>query len=79
MKKKSNDIRYGTAERLLMKFHIKHLYDGSIRFSETGNDLKFKTAVMPIKVRNHSGNFYSRTTGLVWLIFCLKHIGDFPI
>ena len=46
--KKSNDICYGSAERILMKFHIKHLYDGYIRFSETGNDLKFKIAVMPI-------------------------------
>ena len=47
--------------------------------TKTGDDLKFKMAVMPIYGENHSDNFFSRTTGLIWLIFCMKHMGHFPI
>ena len=31
--KVSNDIPYETAESFLMKFHIKHLYDGGTKLS----------------------------------------------
>ena len=34
--------------------------------AKTGDDLKFKMAVMPIYGKNHSDNFFSRTTGLIW-------------
>ena len=33
----------------------------------------------PYKVKNHGNDFLSRTTGPVWLIFCLKHMGHLPI
>ena len=46
--------------------------------AKTGDDLKFKMAVMPIYGKNHSDNF-SRTTGPIRLIFCMKHMGHFPI
>ena len=34
-------------------------------FAKTGGDLKFKIAFMPIYGKNHSDDFFSRTTG--WL------------
>ena len=47
--------------------------------AKTGDDLKFIMAAMPIYGKNHLDNFFSRTTGLIWLIFCMKHIEHFPI
>ena len=77
--KNSNDISYKTTEPILMNFHFKHLYDGYIKVSLTDYDPKFKMAVMPIYGKNHSNDFLSRTTGPIWLIFCMKHMGHFPI
>ena len=38
--------------------------------AKTGHDLEFKMAVMPIYGKNHSNDFFSRTTGSIWLILC---------
>ena len=44
--------------------------------AKTRHDLKFKMAVMPIYGKKHSNDFFSKTTGLIWLIFCKKHMGS---
>ena len=77
--KKSNDISYENIEPILMKFHIKHLYDGYTKFSLKGHDPIFKMAALPIYGKNHLNDFFSRTTGLIWLIFCLKHMEHLPV
>ena len=43
--------------------------------AKTGDTLKFKMAVMPSYGKNLTDAFFSRTTGLIWLIFCMKHMG----
>ena len=43
-----------------------------------GHDLKFKMAAMPIYGKNHSNDFFCRTTGQIRLIFCRKHEGAPP-
>ena len=75
--KKSNDVSYETTEPILMKFHIKHLCDGYTRLAKKGEVLKFKMAVMPIYGKNHSDDSFSRTTRLIWPIFCMKLMGHF--
>ena len=60
---KLKDISYEITEPIFMKFHIKHLNDGNTKSSYKGHDTKFKMAVMPIYVKNHSNDFFSRTTG----------------
>ena len=40
--------------------------------AKTGDDLTFKMAVMPIYGKKHSNDFFSRTTGLIGLIFCMS-------
>ena len=44
-----------------------------------GHDLKFKMAAMPIYSKNHSNDFYPRTTRPIRLIFCRKHLGHHSI
>ena len=79
MKKKSNDISYGTTEPISMNFKFS-IYMMVIQdLAEIGDDLKFKMAVMPIYGENYSDDFFSSTTGLIWLVFCMKHMGHFPI
>ena len=39
------------------------------------NQPKFKMATMSIYGQKHSNNFFSRSTGSIWLIFCRKHMG----
>ena len=47
--------------------------------AKIGDDLKFKMAVIPIHGKNHSDNFFSRTTWLIWLIFCMKNMRHLDI
>ena len=44
-----------------------------------GHDLKFKMAAMPIYGKSHSNDFYPRTTRLIRLICCRKHMGHLSI
>ena len=44
-----------------------------------GHDLKFKMAAMPIYGKNHSNDFYPRTTRPIRLIFCRKYMGHLSI
>ena len=54
-----------------MIFHIQHLCDKA----KMGHDLKFKMAAMPIYGKNHSNDFFPRTTRRIWLIFCEEAYG----
>ena len=38
-----------------------------------------KMAALPIYGKNHSNDFFSRTTRQIRLIFCRKHMGHLPI
>ena len=60
-----------------MIFHISHFYDGYERKLKS-HDPKLKMAIMPIYGKDHSKDFFSRTSGPIWLIFW-KHIGHLPI
>ena len=73
--KHSLDISYKTTEPILTDFHVKHLYDGYIKVSLKDYDPKFKIAAMPVYGKTHSNDFFSRTTGPIWLIFCRRHRG----
>ena len=44
-----------------------------------GYDWKFKMAAMPIYGKNHSNDFFPRTTRLIRLIFCWKYMGHLAI
>ena len=68
-------ISYEATETILMKFHVMVIQD----LAKTGNDPKFKMAVMTIYGKNHSNDFFFRTTGSVWGKFCRKHMGHLPI
>ena len=59
---------------------IQNLADTVIQdLAKTDDDPKLKIAIMQIYAYNHSNDFFSRTTGPICLIFCMKHMGLLPI
>ena len=42
-------------------------------------DLNYQMAAMPIYCKNNLNDFFFRSTGPIWLLFCMKHIGHLPI
>ena len=47
--------------------------------AKTRHAPKFKMAVNLIYGKNYSNDFFSRSTGPIWPLFCIKHTGHLPI
>ena len=76
-------VRMTFPMKLLSQFQQKSIFSIYMLviqdLAKTSDDLKFKMAVLPIYGKNHSDGVLSITTGLIWLIFCMKHMGHFRI
>ena len=63
----------------MARYRLKYCLKGPLNPKQPTNQSKFKMAAMPIYGKKHSKLFFSRTTGLIRLIFCRKHTGHLPI
>ena len=62
-----------------IKFHMQPLGKGGKKIYVFCPGPITKMAILPIDGKNHSKLFFSRITGRIKLIFCMKHMGHIPI